>query len=681
MPIETILYITLAAIFALGFVFFTYFFRNRNLKGHTYLLGALRFISLFTLLLLLINPKITRTEYEVVKPELVLATDLSSSMDNLNKSDSLRSFLRTIIENKELQEHFNISEFSFGESFKPKMDRDYQFVEDKTNIYEAVSQLNKLYKSKNTAVIIASDGNSTYGQDYEYFKVNDNIALLPVLIGDTTASTDLSISSLNVNKYAFLNNKFPLEVILNYTGDKPVNGNFQIKEGNQIVFNKSITLNKNKGSEVVTTNLSANRIGVSIYEASFTSQLEERNEFNNKRKFAIEVIDEKTKVLILYDVTHPDIGALKRSIEKNEQREVVLKAVKDLKISELSDYQLVVLYQPNNKFTNALAELNKIKSNRFIITGTQTDWNFLNSSQKYFAKSVLGQTQDLFPIYNLNYLQYQFEDIGFNAFPPLEDAFGSLKFDMESSSTLLYQKVEGIETRQPMLSVFESDQVKTGVLFGENLWKWRTQTFKEKQSFEQFDDFIGKFIQYLSSNKKRERLTYESESVFLENDEIVITAQFFDKNYLFDQNGDLNIYIKNAASGESMDAQLLPNTNFYKVAIEGLAPGDYNFTVKEERTGISKNGNFTVIEFNVEQQFTSANFEKLNFLANNNAGKLYFLKDQKELIADLIQDKRFVSVQKSHEKNVPLINWKFLLFLLVLSLSVEWFTRKYFGLI
>lgn len=681
MPIVTILYLTLAAIFALGFVFFTYFFKNRNVKRHTYILGTLRFLSLLTLLLLLINPKITRTEYEIIKPELVLATDLSSSINNIDKSDSVRSFIQSIIENKELQEHFNISEYGFGEEFKPKMDKEYQFVEDKTNIHAAISQLNKLYKSKTAAVILASDGNATYGQDYEYFKTNNNISLIPILIGDTTATLDLSITSLNVNKYAFLNNKFPIEIILNYSGDEVINGNFQIKESDKIVFSKSVNLNKNKTSEVITTNLSANKIGVSIYEASFTSQIEEKNESNNQRKFAIEVINEKTKVLILYDITHPDLGTLKNSVEQNEQREVILKAVKDFKISELSDFQLVVLYQPNNKFRSILTKLNRIKSNRFIITGTQTDWNFLNASQDYFSKSVLGQTQDLFPIYNKNYLQYQFEDIGFRNFPPIEDAFGSLRFDVESSNTLLYQKVEGIETSQPLLSVIENNQVKTGVLFGENIWKWRAQTFKETQSFELFDEFIGKYIQYLSSNKKRERLTYECETVFLENDKIVLTAQFFDENYVFDPNGELNIYLKNRVNGESFEAQLLPNPNFYKVEIEDLKPGDYNFIVKEQRTGISKNGNFTVLEFNVEQQFTAANFEKFNFLANNNEGRLYFLKEQEELITDLIQDKRFVSVQKSHEKNVPLINWKFLLFLLALSLSVEWFTRKYFGLI
>ncbi len=681
MPIETILYITLAALFALGFVFFAYFFRTKNLGRQTYFIGVLRFVSIFTLLILLINPKITQTEYEVEKPELVLAIDQSTSIKNLQQVDSVLFFTQSLKENKELNEHFNITEFGFGGKLKPIINEDYQFEENQTNVHNAISQLNKLYKSNTTALVMLSDGNATYGQDYEYFKINEKIKILPVIVGDTSATLDLSISALNVNKYAFLNNKFPVEVILNYSGDNSVNGNFQLRAGNNVVFSKPVGLNKSNTSEIITTHLTANKIGTSIYEASFTSSENEKNKVNNTRKFAVEVIDEKSKILILSDISHPDLGALKKSIEKNEQREVILEDIDKLKISELKDFQLVILYQPNNKFNSLFSELNRLKTNRFIISGSQTDWNFLNSIQSYFSKSVLNQTQDLFPIYNGNYLQYQFEDFGFNKFPPLEDAFGNLKFDAENSNVLLYQKVEGIDTQQPLLSVFVDNTVKTGVLFGENLWKWRAETFRESQDFEPFDDFIGKFIQYLSSNKKRDRLTYESETVYLENEEVRISAQYFDENYVFDAEVDLNIYISNPSTGKRFEAQMLPNSNFYKVEIEGLSPGEYEFTIKEEGSGIKKTGSFTVLEFNVEQQFTSANYNKLNFLAINNKGKLYFLRQKQELIDDLIQDKRFVSIQKSHEKTVPLINWKFLLTLLALSLSVEWFTRKYFGLI
>ena len=56
----------------------------------------------------------------------------------------------------------------------------------------------------------------------------------------------------------------------------------------------------------------------------------EKNLVNNSREFAVEVIDERTKVLIAYSFLHPDLGALKKAIESNQQREVELMPVSEV---------------------------------------------------------------------------------------------------------------------------------------------------------------------------------------------------------------------------------------------------------------------------------------------------------------------------------------------------------------
>ena len=681
MPIVTILYLTLAAIFALGFVFFTYFFRSKNLGRETYFLGIMRFVSIFTLLILLINPKIEQIEFETIKPELVLAIDNSESIENLGKLDSLITLVKRLKENEDLNERFDISAYYFGGKIDSKTSDSLNIDKYKTDIYNAISQLNELYKTKLTALVLLSDGNSTLGQDYEFFKLDENIILNSVVTGDTATSLDLSITALNVNKYAFLNNQFPVEIFLNYSGKESVQANFQLTAGNNILLSKTVNLDKENSSEIINTNLTAKQLGTIVYEASITSSQNERNEINNKRKFAVEVIDEKTNILLLSDISHPDLGALKKSIEKNEQREVKLLDIDDFNLSLINDYQLVILYQPNNKFNPIFKELDKQKINKIIITGTQTDWNFLNNAQSFFLKNPSSQTQDLFPIYNSNFLQYQFEDIGFQDLPPLEAAFGTVDITTEISNILLYQKIEEISTQQALLSIFEENNTKTGVLFGENLWKWKMEIYRRTENFEPIDEFWNKFIQYLSSTKKRDRLTYESESIYLENDEIEITAQFFDKNFVFSLRANLSISVKNLDSEETFEAQLLPNSNFYKVDLKTLTQGKYEFIIKEEITGIQKKGSFEVLEYNVEQQFSSANYGKMQFLTNSNSGKVYMLSEEQKIIQELLEDKRFASIQKSHEKTVPLIDWKYLLILMVLSLSAEWFTRKYFGLI
>jgi hypothetical protein len=48
--------------------------------------------------------------------------------------------------------------------------------------------------------------------------------------------------------------------------------------------------------------------------------LKKEKTYNNSKNFAVEVIDQKTKIALVTAINHPDVAALKRSIESNAQR-------------------------------------------------------------------------------------------------------------------------------------------------------------------------------------------------------------------------------------------------------------------------------------------------------------------------------------------------------------------------
>lgn len=88
-----------------------------------------------------------------------------------------------------------------------------------------------------------------------------------------------------------------------------------------------------------------------------------------------------------------------------------------------------------------------------------------------------------------------------------------------------------------------------------------------------------------------------------------------------------------------------------------------------------------MIDFNPEKQFTSANLTGMKELANTNHSELYFKDQLSQLKDELLNSSEFTPVQKSHEKAVPLIDWYYLLFVLIAVFAAEWFYRKYLGLI
>ena len=101
----------------------------------------------------------------------------------------------------------------------------------------------------------------------------------------------------------------------------------------------------------------------------------------------------------------------------------------------------------------------------------------------------------------------------------------------------------------------------------------------------------------------------------------------------------------------------------------------------EDDSEIKKSGKFSVISFNVEEQFSSANFSKLNSLALKNDSQVYFPNQLQDLKKQLLKDSHFSIIIEESTKSRPIIDWYVLLFVLIGLLAGEWFYRKYKGLI
>ena len=677
MQTETIVYITIAAITALLLALFQYLYKSKIKSNLKYLLTALRAISIFSILLLLINPKFESFTYFDEKPTLVVAVDNSESISYLKQDEKAREVVSALQSNSDLKERFNIQAYSVGKSVTT-LDS-LNFKERQSNLAFALKQFGEVYANQTAPIVVLSDGNQTYGSDYSFMAKGIKQPIYPIILGDSTVYSDLSIKQLNVNRYVYLKNKFPVEIIANYSGNDAINTELKIWSGNSVVFRKTLQFNSSKSSEIVSTALIANSVGVKTYRVELVALDNEKNKVNNYKNFGVEVIDQKTNIALVYDRMHPDLGALKKAIESNEQRSVSIIKPKDY-LNKINDFQLVILYQPNNNFNSILKEIKEQKINSFIISGTTTNWKLLNESQEYFKQTITNQTENYQPSLNRNYGIFIIENLDFNSFPPLKSEFGALQISVPHE-TLLYKTVNGITTEDILLATFEADNTKHAILNGEDIWRWRAQSYINTNSFNGFDEFINKLVQYLSSNKKRKRINIDYRSFYNGNDDVIISAQYFNKNFEFDNSASLSIVLKNKENDSLKEVPLLLNNGNYTVDLSGIEPGLYDFTVKHNSESVASSGSFQILEYNVEQQFLNADINKMWSLAKNSEGESYFASDFNNLIESLLSDKRYATIQKSTKNIVPLIDWKYLLGLIALSLFMEWFIRKYNGLI
>ena len=674
---QTIVLIVLSGITALAIALFQYVYKSKKRTKIYGLLTALRFFTIFAIFLLLVNPKFDNITYFNEKPNLIVAVDNSESVAYLNQEDNARQLISRLRNNQDLSQNFNIQFFSFGKEIR---DLDsLTFSEKQTNMAKALARFKEIYSTTVSPVVFITDGNQTYGNDYTYLAKSLKQPIFPIILGDTTSFTDLRISQLNVNRYAYLKNKFPVEIIINYEGEQEVSSKLNVTAGNSVLYSKPLEFSENNTSQIVNLTLPANRVGIRSLKAEIVPLENEKNLVNNIKDFAVEVIDQKTNVAIVSDLVHPDLGALKKSIESNEQRQSKILSTEKY-LSRSNDFQLVILYQPNNNFKAVFEEVSRLELNKFVIGGAETNWSLLNSLQDNYTQQVTNQKEEFQPALNLNYSPFIIEGLTFDEFAPLSTEFGETNFNLPFE-TVLFKTISGTQLEEPLLATFENNSKREAVLLGEGIWRWRAQSFLNAGDFENFDNFIGKLIQYLSTNQRRARLNVNYETFYNSNDNVVIAAQFFNKNYEFDADQSLVISLTNKETQEANEFPFVLYDNNYQVDLSGIAAGDYEFKINVIGQNISKSGTIKILDYNVEQQFLNANVEKLQNVANSSKGEIYFISDTGGLVDNLTNDSRFATVQKSSKKVVPLIDFKYLLAFIAICLSAEWFIRKYNGLI
>ena len=277
----TILLIILSLVLAGGLSFYQYFYKNKNYNKVNILLALLRFSSIFSILLLLINPIISRKTYETSKTPLPIVIDNSQSISELKQENISKELSQKLLENSSLKDKYDVQLFSFDDDFYTDKPLDYKGKQ--SNIHKVAQNLKQLYRNQNFPIVLLSDGNQTIGNDYVYsFPQNNQV--YPLILGDTTSFLDVKINQLNVNKYAFLKNKFPVEVFLQYNGNKTINTTFSIQQGNNTIHKQTVSFSANKKSQEITVLLNADRVGVHTYKAIISTSETEKNKYNKSTR-------------------------------------------------------------------------------------------------------------------------------------------------------------------------------------------------------------------------------------------------------------------------------------------------------------------------------------------------------------------------------------------------------------
>ena len=655
------------------FGYFLYYYRVKQPAKINLLLAIIRSLVFFLVLILLVNPSITRKVLSSQKTKLSVLVDNSSSIKFLKKDSLITHILGSLKNDKKLNDNFKINYYSFGSTFK--LSDTFSFDEYQTDISVPLERISKLQNNTIHPIILISDGNQTIGSDYQYTSINDPV--FPIVVGDTSMNNDVRISQINVNRYSFINNKFPIETILQYEGIKPVKLRYSIENNGKVIFSKLLNFSEKNNSQILRNYIKATQEGLNLFKSKIEYLKNEKNIVNNSKIFQVDVINKQSQILIVSSFYHPDLGALKKAIESDKQRKVSIKIIGNDDI-QINDYQLIVLYQPTKEFDSLLNQLNSNKSSFFMITGSKTDWSYINNKSLGINKKYINQLEKYTPVFNTSFLTFSQKNIGFENYPPLSDYFGEVLISIPHQ-TLLFQNINGYLSQMPLLINSNENNQKKVFLFGEGIWKWRSSSFQTYNTFKYFDRFIGNIILYASNNKIRDRLDIDIKSSYNINSEISINAFYVDENYQFDNRATLLFTLLNKNTNQKRTLPFSLSNASYQLNLSSLDPGKYEYIISVDGQNISKKGKFVVNDFFVEKQFTRANSDKLDLLAKKTKGELYFEDNYNLLVDRLVNDKKFEIQNRSIEIISNPINFRWIMILLIFLLSIEWLIRKYMG--
>ena len=677
------LFIILSVVLAVGISYVIYF-RSADSKNLTFvqkvLLTLLRSLVLFLVSLLLLSPLIERTKRIKQLPILAVAFDNSQSVQPyLSSYNQLTEALKS-----RFSDDYQLDFWSFGE--KVENTGSVTGADRRSDYGQMLKTLRNNYTNKNIgALILAGDGIYNQGQDPANLASSIRFPVYSIGVGDTSHKVDALIRNVKTNKVAFLKNRFPVEIELNFSKLKDKIAYIDIENKQHLVYSSTVSIHSDDDFKLEFVNLEASEIGMQHYKIKIRSFDGEVNLKNNEYEFVIQILENKQKLLMLSDGPHPDLGAIRTSLGQLQNYDIKI-VTGDSAPDSLSAYSLIVLNQIPSVKNVASTLLSRIKDSRIpvlFLIGPGSMLEQLNSLDMGL-KIVPGRnTEEVQPAFDNNFSLFSLSDEAkeiISASPPLVAPFGNSEIS-PSVQNLALQNIRNIPTNKTMLALGVDKGRKVGFIIGEGLWRWRLNNFKMSGNHDAFDELVQKTIQYLALKENEDNFNVYHPTLFQETDNVELTAELYNDSYQLVNTPDVSIKIRNSKQQE-FSYIFDRKDDHYSLNAGSLEPGDYTFEAETQlgNQRFSEKGNFSIVKNEIEVQNSQANFGVLFQLSQQTGGQFSTFENY-GILLDTVKNNNQITVLK-HKQTVQTewINLKILFFLLILLLGCEWFCRKYWGI-
>jgi hypothetical protein len=198
------------------------------------------------------------------------------------------------------------------------------------------------------------------------------------------------------------------------------------------------------------------------------------------------------------------------------------------------------------------------------------------------------------------------------------------------------------------------------------------------------DNFMSNSVRWLATQEDERRIRVQStKHVYTTQDPVEFAAQVYDENY--QPVDDAQIEVRIQRGNEINPLMLNPaGSGQYQSVYDCLAEGEYSFTaiVTLNGTIIGKDqGTFSVGGVNVEYIETRMNKTMLEQIAARTKGQYYDGGKLESFPGDIEKLSNFKPRNTSKSMKVEIWNSRWMLALVIIIFSIEWFIRKQNGML
>lgn len=689
-PTWSVLLAVLVAIILAGVLYFRTTFEDR--KPLTILLYVLRSLGILLILLLLLNPFLSRSQNEEQPARLLFLQDNTQSLffdqdsqELFTYHDRLTNFLN------ETASHFPVETYQFDQSVQPYDPVNSTFDGQITNINDALKYTDEMHQADHIgALIIATDGIYNRGANPAYFRARGDYPVFVLALGDTTPAQDVRIQQVLYNEIVRKNetSEIQVDVTGNFNQETPAELSLQLMTNNswRTIDRKTIhPENRSDFFETVTFHKKYENPGVERLRVLVSGITNDLHPQNNVREFFVEVLETARQIQIVSTFPHPDLGAIREILAENENNEVGVTLVeRPADLPDPSSFNILIFYQlPNVSFLLDYIKEAKAANKGIILTaGLQTNFQAFNQIQNLVSISPKTITGNLFntwvnPQFDLFEVDQEFKQY-ISKYPPLAGVFGEY-VSKGQGQALLLQKIGDVETESPIVYTGIEDGSRMSILTVEGFWKWKLFEFLEKQETPVLNKLFDNIVEYVSQ-KKDDRLfrLQKNKLLFDETEEITFQAELY--NETLERITDPDVFFELQDSLGNRSEFTFDKTNSgYKLNLGRMTPGNYTYRAHTATGGenYEENGQFSVRRINMEAYNLEANHSDMNTMAIQNKGKLFYDFDALQTHLKSLPTMKPILIQ-SHVKSA-MIDWKWIFGVILCIFTLEWVLRRYFG--